>query len=236
MTAKNPMSDVCRFYFRKKERERGEGKRSSFCSFYCSKMAPTSTATATATATFEAEIRQCFDVLDEERTGTITPHALTTLLRSTLGTRRWSRDEIMTELDAARQRRRHRRSRSGQGDDSGPDDDDNDYSNGRIDVELALDVCRHASNGSNGSTASTKAANLQQTFRLFDIDDKGIITLDNLRKVADEIYGSETNTESSSSSRKSSIDDDLLKSMIETFDGDLTDGISFEEFYRIMDR
>ena len=196
--------------------------------------APTSTATTTATATFEAEIRQCFDVLDEERTGTITPHALTTLLRSTLGTR--SRDEIMTELDAARQRRRHRRSRSGQGDDSGPDDDDNDYSNGRIDVELALDVCRHASNGSNGSTASTRAANLQQTFRLFDIDDKGIITLDNLRKVADEIYGSETNTESSSSSRKSSIDDDLLKSMIETFDGDLTDGISFEEFYRIMDR
>ena len=110
------------------------------------------------------------------------------------------------------------------------------YSNGRIDVELALDVCRHASNGSNGSTASTRAANLQQTFRLFDIDDKGIITLDNLRKVADEIYGSETNTESSSSSRKSSIDDDLLKSMIETFDGDLTDGISFEEFCRIMDR
>ena len=193
-------------------------------------MAPTS---STATATFEAEIRQCFDVLDEERTGTITPHALTTLLRSTLGTR-WSRDEIMTELDAARQRRRRRRSRSGQGDDSGPDDDDNDCSNGRIDVELALDVCRHASNGSNGSTAST-AANLQQTFRLFDIDDKGIITLDNLRKVADEIYGSETNTESSSS-RKSSIDDDLLKSMIETFDGDLTDGISFEEFCRIMRR
>lgn len=194
-------------------------------------MAPTSTATAT----FEAEIRQCFDVLDEERTGTITPHALTTLLRSTLGTR-WSRDEIMTELDAARQRRRRRRSsRSGQGDDSGPDDDDNDYSNGRIDVELALDVCRHASNGSNGSTASTRAANLQ-TFRLFDIDDKGIITLDNLRKVADEIYGSETNTESSSSSRKSSIDDDLLKSMIETFDGDLTDGISFEEYCRIMER
>ena len=194
-------------------------------------MAPTSTATATAT--FEAEIRQCFDVLDEERTGTITPHALTTLLRSTLGTR-WSRDEIMTELDAARQRRRRRRSRSGQGDDSGPDDDDNDYSNGRIDVELALDVCRHASNGSNGSTASTRAANLQQTFRLFDIDDKGIITLDNLRKVADEIYGSEMSA--GSSNRGNSIDDDLLKSMIETFDGDLTDAISFEEFCRIMER
>ena len=190
--------------FPKKREGEGRGKTQLILlSFYCSKMAPTSTATATATATFEAEIRQCFDVLDEERTGTITPHALTTLLRSTLGT---SRDEIMTELDAARQRRRRRRSRSGQGDDSGPDDDDNDYSNGRIDVELALDVCRHASNGSNGSTAST-AANLQQTFRLFDIDDKGIITLDNLRKVADEIYGSETNTESSSSSRKSSIDD-----------------------------
>jgi len=224
------------FISEKKRGERENAAHFAFCSqsFYCSKMAPTSTATTTATATFEAEIRQCFDVLDEERTGTIIPHALTTLLRSTLGTR--SRDEIMTELDAARQRRRHRRSRSGQGDDSGPDDDDNDYSNGRIDVELALDVCRHASNGSNGSTASTRAANLQQTFRLFDIDDKGIITLDNLRKVADEIYGSETNTESSSSSRKSSIDDDLLKSMIETFDGDLTDGISFEEFCRIMDR
>ena len=140
----------------------------------------------------------------------------------------------MTELDAARQRRRRRRSRSGQGDDSGPDDDDNDYSNGRIDVELALDVCRHASNGSNGSTASTRAANLQQTFRLFDIDDKGIITLDNLRKVADEIYGSEMSA--GSSNRGNSIDDDLLKSMIETFDGDLTDAISFEEFCRIMER
>ena len=199
-------------------------------------MAPTSAATATATS-FEAEIRQCFDVLDEERTGTITPHALTTLLQS-LG-QRINRDDVMAELDAARQRRRRRRSRSGQGDDDGgPDDDENDgYNNGRIDVELVLDVCRHASSGSTGSTAtaSTRAANLQQTFRLFDIDDKGIITLDNLRKVADEIYGNETNA-ASSNSRGSSIDDDLLKSMIETFDGDLTDGISFEEFCRIMER
>ncbi len=196
-------------------------------------MAPTSAATATGTS-FEAEIHQCFDVLDEERTGTITPHALLTLLRSM--SCRLSRDDVMAELDAARQRRRRRRrSRSGQSDDGGPDDDDNDdYNNGRIDVELVLDVCRHASSGSSTATRSTRAANLQQTFRLFDIDDKGIITLDNLRKVADEIYGSETNT--ASSSRGSSIDDDLLKSMIETFDGDLTDGISFEEFCRIMER
>ena len=197
-------------------------------------MAPTSAATATATATLEAEIRQCFDALDEERTGTITPHSLTTLLRSR--GHRTNRDEVMTELDAARQRRRRRRSRSrsGQGDDGGgPDDDGNDdYNNGRIDVELVLDVCRHASSGSSTS-ASTSMANLQQTFRLFDIDDKGIITLDNLRRVADEIYGSETST--GNGFRGNSIDDDLLRSMIETFDGDLTDGISFEEFCRIME-
>ena len=104
----------------------------------------------------------------------------------------------------------------------------------KLDAARQRRRCRSMSSWPWTFVASTRVANLQQTFRLFDIDDKGIITLDNLRKVANEIYGSEISA--GSSNRGSSIDDDLLKSMIETFDGDLTDGISFEDFCRIMER
>eukprot|EP00563_Minutocellus_polymorphus_P018343 CAMPEP_0197719996 /NCGR_PEP_ID=MMETSP1434-20131217/3512_1 /TAXON_ID=265543 /ORGANISM="Minutocellus polymorphus, Strain CCMP3303" /LENGTH=217 /DNA_ID=CAMNT_0043304791 /DNA_START=12 /DNA_END=668 /DNA_ORIENTATION=- len=214
-------------------------------------MAPPTSATAFEAAEM-AEIRQCFDVLDEERTGTITPHGLTTLLRS-MG-HRVSRDEVMADLNAARERRRRRR-RSEQSavvtddDNEDEDDDDNNYdcapNNGPINVELVLDILsqdhyrRHggmglssASPSSSRSSRFTRVAELQQTFRLFDVDKKGIITLDNLRKVADEIYGSETNTASSSGGM---IDDELLRSMMETFDlASFADGINFEGFCRIM--
>lgn len=196
---------------------------------------------------YEAEIRAQFDVLDDDRTGTITPHALTTLLRS-MG-HRVTRDDVMAELTAARERRRRRRRQQITAvvtDDD--DDDDDEYIDSsscaadQIDVELVLDILsqeRYVIGGTSCSS-SAKVADLQDTFRLFDVDNKGIITVENLKKVAGEIHAgggsgtTDTGGGSSSSSSSGTIDDDLLQSMIETFDGNLTEGVNFEQFCRIM--
>ena len=191
---------------------------------------------------YEAEIRQCFDVLDDDRTGTITPHALTTLLRS-MG-HRVTRDDVMAELTAARKRRRRARRRRQQRTTDNDDDGYNDssYAADQIDVELVLDILsqeRYVIGGTSCSS-SAKVADLQDTFRLFDVDNKGIITVENLKKVAGEIHAgggsgtADTGGGSSSSSSSGTIDDDLLQSMIETFDGNLTEGVNFEQFCRIM--
>ena len=196
---------------------------------------------------YEAEIRNCFDVLDEDRTGTITPHGLKTLLRS-MG-HRVTRDEVMAELKGARERRRRRR-RTAYGDTCNDYDGDGEcnksnYADGvhsienadQIDVEMVLDILTQERYlGSIGGSSSAKVADLRDTFRLFDVDDKGVITVDNLRTVAKEIHssGGESNTGSSSSSSSSGLIDDDLLSMIDTFDGNLTDGINFDQFCRIM--
>ena len=176
---------------------------------------------------YEAEIRQCFDVLDDDRTGTITPHGLTTLLRS-MG-HRVTRDDVMAELTAAREQRRRARRRQQQ---RTTDNDDDEYNDSRcdadqIDVELVLDILsqeRYVIGGTSRSS-STKVADLQDMFRLFDVDNKGIITVENLRQVAREIHAG--------GSSSGMVDDDLLQSMIETFDGNLTEGINLEQFCRI---
>ena len=195
---------------------------------------------------YEAEIRNCFDVLDEDRTGTITPHALTTLLRS-MG-HRVTRDEVMAELKGARERRRRRR-RTAYGDACDDYDGDGEYNNSddvdgvhsienadQIDVDTVLDILTQERYlGSIGGSSSSKAADLRDTFRLFDVDDKGVITVGDLRTVAKEIHssGGESNTVTGSSS-SGLIDYDLLQSMIDTFDRNLTDGINFDQFCRIM--
>ena len=178
---------------------------------------------------YEAEIRQCFDVLDDDRTGTITPHGLTTLLRS-MG-HRVTRDDVMAELTAAREQRRRARRRQQQRTTDNDDDEYNDssYAADQIDVELVLDILsqeRYVIGGTSRSS-STKVADLQDIFRLFDVDNKGIITVENLRQVAREIHAGD-------GSSSGTIDDDLLQSMIETFDGNLTEGINLEQFCRIM--
>ena len=192
---------------------------------------------------YEAEIRAQFDVLDDDRTGTITPHALTTLLRS-MG-HRVTRDDVMAELTAARERRRRRRRQQITA--VVTDDDDDEYIGSscdadQIDVELVLDILsqeRYVIGGTSCSS-SAKVADLQDTFRLFDVDNKGIITVENLKKVAGEIHAgggsgtTDTGGGSSSSSSSGTIDDDLLQSMIETFDGNLAEGVNFEQFCRIM--
>ena len=185
---------------------------------------------------YEAEIRQCFDVLDDDRTGTITPHGLTTLLRS-MG-HRVTREDVMAELTASRERRRRAKRRQRTTITAVVTDDDDEYKReyndssssaaDQIDVELVLDILsqeRYVVGGTSRSN-STKVADLQDTFRLFDVDNKGIITVENLRTVAREIGGD--------GSSSGMIDDDLLQSMIETFDGNLTEGISLEQFCRIM--
>ena len=192
---------------------------------------------------YEADVRQCFDVLDEDRTGTITPHALTTLLRS-MG-HRVTRDDVMAELTAARERRRRRRRQRITAVVTDDDDDDDDEYIGsscdadQIDVELVLDILAQERYviGGTGCSSSAKVADLQDTFRLFDVDNKGIITVENLKKVAMDIHaggGSGTTDIGGGGSSSGMIDDDLLQSMIETFDGNLTGGINFEQFCRIM--
>ena len=197
----------------------------------------------TQSRSYEAEIRAQFDVLDDDRTGTITPHALTTLLRS-MG-HRVTRDDVMAELTAARERRRRRRRQQITA--VVTDDDDDEYIGSscdadQIDVELVLDILsqeRYVIGGTSCSS-SAKVADLQDTFRLFDVDNKGIITVENLKKVAGEIHAgggsgtTDTGGGSSSSSSSGTTDDDLLQSMIETFDGNLTEGVNFEQFCRIM--
>lgn len=196
---------------------------------------------------YEAEIRQCFDVLDDDRTGAITPHGLTTLLRS-MG-HRVTRDDVMAELTAARERRRRKRRREANGvattDDNGHGLCDDESCNGdgngadQINVELVLDILSQERYviGVTSCSGSTKVADLQDTFRLFDADNKGVITAENLRRVAREVQaggervGTDTGVGGSSSGMN---DDDLLQSMIDMFDGNLTGGINFEQFCRIM--
>ena len=199
----------------------------------------------TQSRSYEAEIRTQFDVLDDDRTGTITPHALTTLLRS-MG-HRVTRDDVMAELTAARERRRRRRRQQITTVVTDDDDDDDEYNDSscdadQIDVELVLDILsqeRYVIGGTSCSS-SAKVADLQDTFRLFDVDNKGIITVENLRKVARDIHAgggsgtTDTGGGGSSSSSSGTIDDDLLQSMIETFDGNLAEGVNFEQFCRIM--
>jgi Ca2+-binding EF-hand superfamily protein len=203
---------------------------------------------------YELEIRHCFDALDDDRTGTIPPHGLTTLLRS-LGLR-VTRDDVVAELNAARERRRKagrtgkRRGSATAGKSGSSLDVDNNYNHnscsndGEIDVELVVDItssmlsqerCRRdggvgfasKANGGSSSSSSARAAEFQDTFRLFDVDNKGVITVENLRTVAGEVYAG-------GSTSSGEVDDGLLQSMIETFDGDLTGGINFEQFCRIM--
>mmetsp|Transcript_18498 Transcript_18498/g.37178 ORF Transcript_18498/g.37178 Transcript_18498/m.37178 type:complete len:110 (+) Transcript_18498:231-560(+) len=94
----------------------------------------------------------------------------------------------------------------------------------------------HAHNNTGNPHGGNRKEELQRTFGLFDVDGTGIITKDNLKQIATELgeiaagagagFGDRDGTDDD--------DDDMLQLMIDTFDRDLSGGINFEEFCRIM--
>ena len=179
--------------------------------------------------------------MDEERTGDITPHALTLILWA-MGQRVTS-DDVMAQIQLAQQRRRRKKTTtttpSTTHDDTGTGTICTGTAvsrSGMVDIDMMLDIVRHQpwqrrDNNDNHHGNDNSREELQRTFCLFDVDGTGIITKDNLKRIAIELGEF---ADGASSANDTGADEDMLQSMIEAFDRDLRGGVTFDDFCRIM--
>ena len=106
-----------------------------------------------------------------------------------------------------------------------------------IDLETVLDIILDPGSKYNQSNQSEQEMKKRQRldFRLFDVENKGYITVSNLKRAIqdlkdcnEDILGKEY------TSLFDGMDDNELKAMIEEFDGDQDGMISEDEFRKIM--
>lgn len=185
---------------------------------------------------YRNEITNSFRIFDVERNGTISSNDLKLILRA-LGFR-VTKHEVMRDVLESYRRRgilHHR----GNGYNSMKISSDQCYNDiiKEIDLETVLDIVLDPDSKYNRTNQSEKELKKQQRidFRLFDVENKGYITVSNLKRAVqdlkdcnEEIMGKEY------SSLFDDIDDNELKAMIEEFDGDQDGMISEDEFRRIM--
>lgn len=135
----------------------------------------------------------------------------------------------MAQIGSAKQRRRTTGSTATTSTTSTADCSD------EIDIDVVLDIITSSQqkqlyNNTGNHHGGNRKEELQRTFGLFDVDGTGTITKDNLKQIATEL-----GENAAGAGARDGADDDMLQLMIDTFDRDLSGGINFEEFCRIME-
>ena len=177
---------------------------------------------------YENEITNSFRIFDVERNGTISSNDLKLMLRA-LGFR-VTKHEVMRDVLESYQKRgifQQQKKNSGKDEDVIKE----------IDLETVLDIMLDPGSKYNRSSQNEQEMKKRERldFRLFDVENKGYITVSNLKRAVqdlkdckEEILGKEY------TSLLEGMDDNELKAMIEEFDGDQDGMISEDEFRQIM--
>lgn len=115
---------------------------------------------------------------------------------------------------------------------------DSESNNDGIDLSMTLKIL--AAKGYATQQRNNSEEEMRIYFRLFDVDDKGFITVEDLKRVQLEavrleqemLNGSESS--SSSSSGTGTVTDEFVQAIMDKFDVNSTGAIEFEEFRRII--
>ena len=156
----------------------------------------------------QSEIKQAFQVFDEERTGVISSNALKLLIRA-LGFR-ITRNEAIQFVQEYHSNNKETCEYM-----------DKDS----IDCKGVLDIVTPY------YTQRDPVLQEKMNFRLFDSDHKGFITHNDLKNVVNDLN---QHWEEMGLEHPIDLGDDQLKAMIDDFDGDLDGMISEKDFHKIM--
>lgn len=182
---------------------------------------------------YKNEITNAFRVFDVERNGTISSNDLKLILRA-LGFRATKNEVIRNIMQSYKRRGIQRRTKLSQMDVF--DESENNLMK-EIDLETVLDIILDPSSSynRNNSNEDEKRKEQKVNFRLFDVENKGYITISNLKRVIQDLKDCDENILGREfTSLFDDMDDDELKAMIEEFDGDQDGMISEDEFMKIM--
>ena len=186
---------------------------------------------------YKNEIIQSFQVFDYERSGSISVNDLKLILRA-FGFRVTKHDVLRDVLESNRRRgiiANHGDNRN---------KNDSDFSNldsmiKNIDLETVLDIILLAPQSKyNRQNQSQEdfAQMLKINFQLFDVDNKGYITENDIRNVIQDIKSSKQSGMEGFHGQYAfhNLDDSEIRAMIDEFDGDQHGMIDQQEFKRIM--
>ncbi len=110
-------------------------------------------------------------------------------------------------------------------------------SNDGIDLDMTIQIL--AAKGYATQQRNNSEEEIRLYFRLFDVDDKGYVTAEDLKRVQLEAVRLEqemlTSSENSSGiSSTGNVTDEFVQAIIDKFDVNSTGAIEFEEFRRIL--
>mmetsp|Transcript_4921 Transcript_4921/g.10291 ORF Transcript_4921/g.10291 Transcript_4921/m.10291 type:complete len:227 (+) Transcript_4921:67-747(+) len=105
--------------------------------------------------------------------------------------------------------------------------------NNSIDLSMAMQILAAKGYATQQRSAEEEA---RIYFRLFDVNDKGYITVEDLKRVQQEAgqLEQEMMLTSNDSSSRAAVSDEFVQAIIDKFDVNFTGAIEFEEFRRIL--
>mmetsp|Transcript_20523 Transcript_20523/g.31286 ORF Transcript_20523/g.31286 Transcript_20523/m.31286 type:complete len:228 (-) Transcript_20523:21-704(-) len=106
--------------------------------------------------------------------------------------------------------------------------------NNSIDLSMAMQILAAKGSATQQRSSEEEA---RMYFELFDVNDKGYITVEDLKRVQQEAVQLEQEmmtTSSDGSSRATTVSDEFVQAIIDKFDVNSTGAIEFEEFRRIL--
>mmetsp|Transcript_21718 Transcript_21718/g.32712 ORF Transcript_21718/g.32712 Transcript_21718/m.32712 type:complete len:227 (-) Transcript_21718:94-774(-) len=106
--------------------------------------------------------------------------------------------------------------------------------NNSIDLSMAMQILAAKGYATQQRSSGEEA---RMYFRLFDVNDKGYIIVEDLKRVQQEAVQLEQEmmlTSSDGSSRVTTVSDEFVQAIIDKFDVNSTGAIEFEEFRRIL--
>eukprot|EP00985_Skeletonema_marinoi_P024738 scaffold17487_cov133-Skeletonema_marinoi.AAC.6 len=106
--------------------------------------------------------------------------------------------------------------------------------NNSIDLSMAMQILAAKGYATQQRSSEEEA---RMYFRLFDVNDKGYITVVDLKRVQQEAVQLEQEmmiTSSDGSSRATTVSDEFVQAIIDKFDVNSTGAVEFEEFRRIL--
>ena len=105
--------------------------------------------------------------------------------------------------------------------------------NNSIDLSMAMQILAAKGYATQQRSSEEEA---RMYFRLFDVNDKGYITVEDLKRVQQEAVQLEQEMmlTSNDSSSRATVSDEFVQAIIDKFDVNSTGAIEFEEFRRIL--